>query len=92
MMFEVIFTEIYFEEGDYYKEKKLIIAKNLAELFEMFYQFNLLSIFIYKARRIDHMTWYQEACRKAGAVISLEKKKKIDSDTAIRMIYGDDRS
>ena len=87
-MYEITFTEIYFEEYDYYKSTKMIVVKSIEELLRAFMEFDLLSIFIYSAKEIQQMTRYQEACRKAGAVIMLERKKKIDSDEAVQLIYG----
>ena len=91
-MYEIVFTEICFEECEYFKETKMIVARSTEELLKAFVEFDLLSIFIYSVKEIQQMTRYQEACRKAGAVIVLEKKKKIDCDDAIRLIYADDRS
>ena len=87
-MFEVIFTDIYWEEGQCYKQEKLIVAKSIDELLDFFQEFNRLFITNVKAKRIDHMTRYQEACRRAGAVIPLERLRKITSDEAYRLIYG----
>lgn len=92
MMFEVIFTDIYFEEGQCYKQEKLIVAKSIDELFDFFEEFDRLFITNVRARRIDFMSGYQQICRGAGAVIPLERLRKISSDEAYRLIYGDHKS
>ena len=92
MMFEVIFTDIYFEEGQCYKQQKLIVAKSIDELLAFFSEFDRLFITNVKARRINQMTHYEQICREAEAVIPLERLKKISSDEAYRLIYGDHRS
>ena len=92
MMFEVIFTDIYWQEGECFKQQKLIVAKSIDELFAFFSDFDRLFITNVKARRIDQMTRYEQICREAGAVIPLERLKKISSDEAFRLIYGDHRS
>ena len=92
MMFEVIFTDIYFEEGQCYKQEKLIVAKSIDELLDFFREFNRLFISNVRAKKIDHMTRYQQICKETGAVIPLERLKKISSDEAYRLIYGDYRS
>jgi len=88
MMFEVVFTEVYFEEYEYFKTTKMIIAKSIEELMTMFFDFNKLSICIFSAKVVDSITNYQRACRKEGAVIVLERKKKINSEEAVQLIYG----
>ena len=92
MLFDVIFTDIYWEEGQCYKQEKLIVAKSIDELFDFFEEFDRLFITNVRAKRIDFMSRYQQICRDAGAVIPLERFKKITSDEAYRLIYCNHRS
>jgi len=67
-----------------------IIVEGLDELFQAISDFARLGIVKWKATLISpfELTAYQRACKKAKIPIVLEKKKKIISDEAFRILYG----
>jgi len=90
MLWEIRFTEIYFEDGEYFKRRLSIIVEGLSELFQAMGDFARLGIVNWTATSISAsgLYAYQRACRKARVPIVLERKRKIDSDEAFRILYG----